>query len=120
MADSLAVPRVAPASLVLGFLTGAITGAFAYARFDLWCVSGAVAFAGGRALWASVGQAQLPAPYLAARAVQRDIPNSTLRVKEENHDDEQTRFLDGPACRGGSFVNLHTRHGRKRIPGNSA
>jgi hypothetical protein len=55
--------------VVLGFLTGTITGAFAYARFDLWCVSGAVAFAGGLALWARVGQAQRPAPYLGARAV---------------------------------------------------
>lgn len=54
--------------VVLGFLTGTITGAFAYAHFDLWSVSAAVALAAGLALWARVSQAQRPAPYLGARA----------------------------------------------------
>jgi uncharacterized membrane protein YoaK (UPF0700 family) len=48
--------------VVLGFLAGTLTGAFAYARFDLWCVSAAVALAGGLALWSRVGQARRPAP----------------------------------------------------------
>jgi uncharacterized membrane protein YoaK (UPF0700 family) len=48
--------------VVLGFLAGTITGAFAYARFDLWCVSAAVALAGGLALWTRVGQARRSAP----------------------------------------------------------
>ena len=48
--------------VVLGFLAGTIAGAFAYARFDLWCVSAAVALAGGLALWTRVGQARRPAP----------------------------------------------------------
>jgi hypothetical protein len=35
--------------VVLGLLTGTITGAFAYAHFDLWSVSAAVALAAGLA-----------------------------------------------------------------------
>src|SRR5258708_28063070 len=52
-----------------------------------------------------------PAPYLGARAAQRDAPNLTM--KEDNHDDEQTRFFRRPRDRCRSFADLHTWHGRK-------
>ena len=51
---------------MLGFLTGTITDAFAYACFDSSCVLAPVALAGGLALWARISQAR-PAPYLRTR-----------------------------------------------------
>jgi uncharacterized membrane protein YoaK (UPF0700 family) len=40
--------------IVLGFLTGTIAGAVAYAGLDLWCVLVAIALALGLAAWASL------------------------------------------------------------------
>jgi hypothetical protein len=34
-------------------------------------------------------------------------------MKEENHDDEQTRFLGDPARWCDSFIDLETRQGRE-------
>ncbi len=37
--------------VVVGFLVGTITGALAYARFDMWCVLAPIALAGGLTVW---------------------------------------------------------------------
>ncbi len=36
--------------IVLGFLAGTVTGALAYARFDMWCILAPIALAGGLAV----------------------------------------------------------------------
>ncbi len=38
--------------IVFGFLVGTITGALAYARFDMWCILAPIALAGGLTVWA--------------------------------------------------------------------
>jgi hypothetical protein len=43
-----------------------------------------------------------------------------MSMNEVNHDDEQARYLDDPACRCCGFVGRHTRHGRNRNSGKGA
>jgi uncharacterized membrane protein YoaK (UPF0700 family) len=39
--------------VVLGFLVGTVTGALAYARFDLWCILAPIALAGAMTVWSA-------------------------------------------------------------------
>jgi uncharacterized membrane protein YoaK (UPF0700 family) len=43
--------------VALGFLAGTVTGALAYARFEVWCVPAAIVLAAALALWARGGRA---------------------------------------------------------------
>src|SRR6476660_8951941 len=61
-----------------------------------------------------------PAPNLGCRRRVRETPNSTLTMKEENLDDEQTHFFDCSAYRRSGLVDLHSRHGRKCNSGQGA